>query len=173
MSPIEGSVAGRKHTDEQVLARLAAVEAVMMAGEYNRASSNGLAERFDVSLRQVQRDAAQIREAWRLEAEEGSREGDRTDWIKRVRGAQARSWRNGHSMAAARLLQLEGQALGVYEPQKREVTHHSGDDPASLANELRDALPLIHDVLGLPPPEPLALETTYEEVPNGTTQEEG
>lgn len=154
------------------MVRLAAVEAVMMAGEWCRAAANGLSERFEVSLRQIQRDAAHVREAWRLEAEEGSREGDRTDWLKRVRGAQTRSWHNGHSMAVARLLQLEGQALGVYEPQQIEVTHRN-DDPISIANELREALPMIHEVLGLPPPEPIAaIETTYTEVPSGTTQED-
>jgi len=160
-------MAGRKSTDEQVAARLAAVEAVMLAGEYTRASALGLAERYGVGLRQVQRDAAKIRETWQEQVSTTSREADRSDWLMRVRGAQARSFRNGHSMAAARLMQLEGQALGVYEPAQVEVTHTHTRDPDELLNRLRDALPMIKGLLASHPDQPtqMAIEATFTEEP--------
>ena len=57
-------------------------------------------------------------------------------------------------MAAARLLQIEGDALGVYAPQQIEITQVTDTDPRLLAQELLDSLPLIHQVMGLPPPPP-------------------
>jgi hypothetical protein len=58
-------------------------------------------------------------------------------------------------MAAARLLQLEGQALGVYEATQLEVNHnvHTIDDAPRLAAELLKAIPAACDVLGVPVPQ--------------------
>ncbi len=162
-------MSGRKSTDEQVAERMAAVEAIMLAGEYNRASAIGLAKKYAVSLRQIQRDAAKVRQSWIETVGATSREEDRTDWLMRVRGAQARSFRNGHSMAAARLMQLEGQALGVYEPTQVEVNHVHTEDPQTLLKELREALPMITTMLG--ETTTLAIEAEYEEVTNGTQEE--
>ena len=161
-------MAGRKNTDAQVAERLAAVETVMLAGEYNRATANGLADRYGVGLRQIQRDAARVRDVWREQVEGTDHQAERTDWLMRVRGAQARSFRTGHSMAAARLLQIEGQALGVYEPKQIEVTHHQGDDPAALLTALREALPVIHSMLGLPAPT-AAIEADFTETTDAQT----
>lgn len=161
-------MSGRKNTDEQVAERLAAVEAVMLAGEYNRASANGLAQRYAVSLRQIQRDAARVREHWQDTVAGSTEAGERSDWLMRVRGAQARSFRNGHSMAAARLLQLEGQALGVYEPARVQVSHVHSEDPQVLLNELREALPLITSMIG---PNNGAIEAQYLEVKDGQEEE--
>ena len=57
-------------------------------------------------------------------------------------------------MAAARLLQLEGQALGVYEAEKVEVTHqmHTIDDAPRLAAELLNSLPAACTILGIDAP---------------------
>jgi hypothetical protein len=163
-------MSGRKNTDEQVAERLAAVEAVMLAGEYNRASANGLSDRYGVTLRQIQRDAAKVRESWRENVGSTTRAEERSDWLMRVRGAQARSFRNGHSMAAARLMQLEGQALGVYEPTQVEVNHVHTEDPKALLKELREALPMINTMLGVQQPQ--VIEATYKELTDAT-QEEG
>ena len=158
-------MSGRKHTDEQVANRLAAVEAVLLAGEYTRATALGLSAKYGVQLRQIQRDAAKIREAWRERVSESDREADRSDWLMRVRGAQARAFRAGHSMAAARLLQIEGQALGVYEPAQIEVRHDYGADPAEMLNRLREALPMIKGLVAVSPEPstPLAIEATFKE----------
>jgi hypothetical protein len=63
-------------------------------------------------------------------------------------------------MAAARLLQIEGDALGVYAPQQIEVKQVTDTDPRLLAQELIDAMPLVHQVLGLPPPPPKFINAT-------------
>ncbi len=162
-------MSGRKHTDQQVAERLAAVEAVMLAGEFNRGSANGLADRYAVSLRQVYRDAARIREQWKDSVAQATQGDERSDWLMRVRGAQARSFRAGHSMAAARLLQIEGQALGVYEPQKVEVQHVHHEDPQALLAELRQAMPAITTMLG--PQNQIAIDATYQEVKDAPEEE--
>ena len=162
-------MSGRKSTDEQVAERLAAVESVMLAGEYNRASANGLSDRYGVTLRQIQRDAAKVRESWRENIGTTTKTEERSDWLMRVRGAQARSFRNGHSMAAARLMQLEGQALGVYEPTQVEVSHVHTEDPQTLLKELREALPMINTMLGVQPQ--IAIEAEYKEVHDATKEE--
>ena len=162
-------MSGRKNTDEQYSSRLAAIESVMLAGEYNRASAIGLSERYGVSVRQVQRDASKIRESWRESVGATTKEEERSDWLMRVRGAQARSFRNGHSMAAARLMQLEGQALGVYEPAQVEVNHVHTDDPKTLLKELREALPMINTMLGVQPIR--AIEAEYKEVRDAEKEE--
>ena len=148
-------MAGRKNTDDQVATRLAAVEAVLMSGEYNRSAQSALAKRFAVSVRQIQRDAATIRSEWAQDVSDTDRLTGKADWLQRVRRAQARSFKSGHSMAAARLLQLEGQALGVYEATQLEVNHnvHTIDDAPRLAAELLKAIPAACDVLGVPVPQ--------------------
>ncbi|QDP65746.1 MAG: hypothetical protein GOVbin1773_41 [Prokaryotic dsDNA virus sp.] len=148
-------MAGRKNTDDQVATRLAAVEAVLMSGEYNRSAQSALAKRFAVSVRQIQRDAATIRSEWAQDVSDTDRLTGKADWLQRVRKAQARSFKSGHSMAAARLLQLEGQALGVYEATQLEVNHnvHTIDDAPRLAAELLKAIPAACDVLGVPVPQ--------------------
>ena len=148
-------MAGRKNTDDQVATRLAAVEAGLMSGEYNRSAQSALAKRFAVSVRQIQRDAATIRSEWAQDVSDTDRLTGKADWLQRVRKAQARSFKSGHSMAAARLLQLEGQALGVYEATQLEVNHnvHTIDDAPRLAAELLKAIPAACDVLGVPVPQ--------------------
>lgn len=147
-------MSGRKNTDEDVRARLAAVEAVLMSGEYSRSAQSALASRFAVSVRQIQRDAATIRTEWASEVAASDKVADKADWLNRVRQAQSRSFKAGHSMAAARLLQLEGQALGVYEAEKVEVTHqmHTIDDAPRLAAELISSLPAACTILGIEAP---------------------
>ena len=134
---------------------MAAVEAVLMSGEYNRAAKNALANRFAVTVRQIERDAFAIKAEWSKQVAETDRMTGKADWLYRVRKAQARSFKAGHSMAAARLLQLEGQALGVYEPAQLDVNHnvHTIDDAPRLAAELLKAIPAACDVLGVPVPQ--------------------
>lgn len=148
-------MSGRKNTDEDVRARLAAVEAVLMSGEYSRSAQSALASRFAVSVRQIQRDAAAIRGEWASEVVASDKATDKADWLARVRKAQSRSFKAGHSMAAARLLQLEGQALGVYEAEKVEVSHqvHTIEDAPRLAAELLKSLPAACNVLGVDVPQ--------------------
>ncbi len=126
-----------------------------MSGEYNRSAQSALAKRFAVSVRQIQRDAATIRSEWAQDVSDTDRLTGKADWLQRVRKAQARSFKSGHSMAAARLLQLEGQALGVYEATQLEVNHnvHTIDDAPRLAAELLKAIPAACDVLGVPVPQ--------------------
>ncbi len=148
-------MAGRKNTDEDVLVRLAAVESVLMSGEYNRSAQMRLSAQYSVTPRQIQRDAALIRQQWTEEVAETDSKAGKADWLQRVRSAQVRSFDSGHSMAAARLLQLEGQALGVYEPAKMDINHnvHTIDDAPRLAAELLQAIPAACDVLGVPVPQ--------------------
>ena len=164
-------MSGRKHTDQQVAQRVAAVEAVLLAGEFTRATALGLASKYGVQLRQIQRDAAKVREAWREKVSGTDRQSDRSDWLMRVRGAQARAFRAGHSMAAARLLQLEGQALGVYEPAQIEIKHDHSNDPTEMLTRLREALPMINGLLAASPEAPTnAIEADYIEVDNDRDQ---
>ena len=129
-----------------------------------RATALGLASKYGVQLRQIQRDAAKVREGWREKVSTTDRQSDRSDWLMRVRGAQGRAFRAGHSMAAARLLQLEGQALGVYEPAQIEVKHDHGHDPSEMLERLREALPMINGLLTAAPiqSQTRAIEVAYE-----------
>lgn len=159
-------MAGRKHTNAQVEQRRAEVEMVLMAGEYSLSAQQKLARRHHVTCRQIQRDAAEIRAGWRQELETTPDGEQRADWMARVRAGAARALRDGHSMAAARLLQIEGDALGVYAPQQIEIKQVTNEDPRVLAQELLDALPMIHQVMGLPPPAPKYIDVQPSEADN-------
>ena len=105
-------------------------------------------------------NCAEIRLGWRKALEDTPTTEQRADWLARVRAGTARALRDGHSMAAARLLQIEGDALGVYAPQQIEIKQVTNEDPRVLAQELLDALPMIHQVMGLPPPPPKYIDVT-------------
>ena len=136
---------------------------VMLAGEYSLAAQQKLARRHNVSTRQIQRDCAELRSGWRKAQQDTPTDEMRADWLQRVRASTARAMREGHSMAAARLLQIEGDALGVYAPQQIEVKQVTDTDPRLLAQELMDALPMVHQVLGLPPPPPKYIDAKVSE----------
>ena len=113
-----------------------------------------VADQFDVSTRQVRKDAAIIRREWAEQDQEQTTEEIRSDWRQRVQATIQQAMELGHTTTVARLLATEARVLGLEAPQQVQIQAqvHTIDDAPRLAAELLKALPAACNVLGVDAP---------------------
>jgi hypothetical protein len=142
---------GRKNTDEMVRQRRDVVEALLVKGDWTLRRQSQVADQFDVSTRQVRKDAALIRQQWAEQDQEQTTEEIRSDWRQRVQATINQAMELGHTTTVARLLATEARVLGLEAPQQVQIQAqvHTIDDAPRLAAELLKALPAACDVLGV------------------------
>lgn len=145
---------GRKNTDEMVRQRRDVVEALLVKGDWTLRRQSQVADQFDVSTRQVRKDAALIRQQWAEQDQEQTTEEIRSDWRQRVQATINQAMELGHTTTVARLLATEARVLGLEAPQQVQIQAqvHTIDDAPRLAAELLKALPAACDVLGVDAP---------------------
>ena len=145
---------GRKNTDEMVRQRRDVVEALLVKGDWTLRRQAQVADQFDVSTRQVRKDAALIRQQWAEQDQEQTTEEIRSDWRQRVQATIQQAMELGHTTTVARLLATEARVLGLEAPQQVQLQTqvHTIDDAPRLAAELLKALPAACDVLGVDAP---------------------
>ena len=145
---------GRKNTDEEVRRRRELVEAMLIKGDWTLARQAQIADQFDVSARQVRKDAVLIRKQWAEQDQEQTTEEIRSDWRQRVQATINQAMELGHTTTVARLLATEARVLGLEAPQQVQLQAqvHTIDDAPRLAAELLKALPAACDVLGVDAP---------------------
>ena len=145
---------GRKNTDEMVRQRRDVVEALLVKGDWTLRRQSQVADQFDVSTRQVRKDAALIRQQWAEQDQEQTTEEIRSDWRQRVQATINQAMELGHTTTVARLLATEARVLGLEAPQQVQIQAqvHTIDDAPRLAAELLKALPAACDVLGVTAP---------------------
>ena len=145
---------GRKNTDEMVRQRRDVVEALLVKGDWTLRRQAQVADQFDVSTRQVRKDAALIRQQWAEQDQEQTTEEIRSDWRQRVQATIQQAMELGHTTTVARLLATEARVLGLEAPQQVQLQAqvHTIDDAPRLAAELLKALPAACDVLGVDAP---------------------
>jgi len=148
------SQTGRKNTDEMVRQRRDVVEALLVKGDWTLRRQSQVADQFDVSTRQVRKDAALIRQQWAEQDQEQTTEEIRSDWRQRVQATIQQAMELGHTTTVARLLATEARVLGLEAPQQVQIQAqvHTIDDAPRLAAELLKALPAACDVLGVDAP---------------------
>jgi len=148
------SQTGRKNTDEMVRQRRDVVEALLVKGDWTLRRQSQVADQFDVSTRQVRKDAALIRQQWAEQDQEQTTEEIRSDWRQRVQATINQAMELGHTTTVARLLATEARVLGLEAPQQVQIQAqvHTIDDAPRLAAELLKALPAACDVLGVDAP---------------------
>ncbi len=152
---------GRKNTDEMVRQRRDVVEALLVKGDWTLRRQSQVADQFDVSTRQVRKDAALIRQQWAEQDQEQTTEEIRSDWRQRVQATIQQAMELGHTTTVARLLATEARVLGLEAPQQVQIQAqvHTIDDAPRLAAELLKALPAACDVLGVDAPALPMIET--------------
>ena len=136
----------------------------MLSGNWTMRTQAALARRHGVSTRQVRDDAMVIRRRWAKDIASVSPEEERAGWFQRVRAAQVQAQQTGNTITVARLLALEGRAMGHLEPARVQIDHRmTMADPRELAASVIEALPMIHEVLGLPAPDvPMIVDVTED-----------
>ena len=148
------SQTGRKNTDEMVRQRRDVVEALLVKGDWTLRRQSQVADQFDVSTRQVRKDAAIIRREWAEQDQEQTTEEIRSDWRQRVQATIQQAMELGHTTTVARLLATEARVLGLEAPQQVQIQAQvpTIDDAPRLAAELLKALPAACNVLGVDAP---------------------
>ena len=148
------SQTGRKNTDEMVRQRRDVVEALLGKGDWTLRRQSQVADQFDVSTRQVRKDAAIIRREWAEQDQAQTTEEIRSDWRQRVQATIQQAMELGHTTTVARLLATEARVLGLEAPQQVQIQAqvHTIDDAPRLAAELLKALPAACNVLGVDAP---------------------
>jgi len=157
-------MAGARQTVEVVEARREEVETVMLTGNWTLRTQAALGRRHGVTSRQIRDDARILRRRWAADSDEITPGQARAAWFARVRAAQVHAQQAGHLHTVARLLALEGRAMGHLEPARVQVDHRmTMADPRELAASVLQALPMIHEVLGLPAPAPMIVDMTEDD----------
>ncbi len=148
------SQTGRKNTDEMVRQRRDVVEALLIKGDWTLRRQAQVADQFDVSTRQVRKDAALIRREWASQDQEQTTDEIRSDWRQRVQATIQQAMELGHTTTVARLLATEARVLGLEAPQQVQLQAqvHTIDDAPRLAVDLLKALPAACELLGVEAP---------------------
>ena len=164
-------MAGRKHTDTQIRARLEDVESAVKTGQGSRKNVRQLAERWSVTSRQIHRDRARVLGDWTLTLSEEDRETKRAQLLSEVRTLRAATavkalTESSGSMlkCAVNLMELELNLLGLNEPMEVRITHDT--DPFADARSVIEAIPDVAKVLGLDNPVAI-IEAAYQETEDG------
>ena len=124
------------------------VERVMVDGAWSLAMVRILAERHGVSIGQIYNDRKMLLKHWQkqvLNVEQGEL---KAEWLQNVRAMRRQCMKTGNTMSAAKLIYYEGKAIGVFEPLRIEVHNISQMNPAAMARDIIEALPLIQQIAG-------------------------
>ena len=164
-------MAGRKHNDSQVKARMEDVESAVRTGQWSRKHIRQLAEKWSVTPRQIHRDRVKVVDDWQLTLSREDREAKRAQLLSEVRtlrsvtASKALSESSGSLLrCAVSLMELELNLLGLNEPMEVIVTHDV--DHFADARSVIEALPDIAKVLGLDNPVAV-IEAAYQETNDG------
>jgi hypothetical protein len=130
------------------------VEALLIKGDWTLRRQAQVADQFDVSTRQVRKDAALIRREWASQDQEQTTDEIRSDWRQRVQATIQQAMELGHTTTVARLLATEARVLGLEAPQQVQLQAqvHTIDDAPRLAVDLLKALPAACELLGVEAP---------------------
>lgn len=118
------SNAGRKHTDDEVMARRKEVESLIAQGGWRRDAIHAMARRHGVDWREIYRDRAHVLEALREALVDPDPTRAKVDLLIRARELyQTCAAVQENRATAARLLDFEARVVGAYEPLKVDLTH--------------------------------------------------
>lgn len=147
-------MAGRKSTDEHVQERRHVVEAALVAGEWSLRVQAQLAERYDVTPRQIRQDASWVRRQWAAQESELSLEDRHAHWRQRLDQTYRQAVKDGHSITVAKLLSMEARVEGFDAPQRLQIDARvqAEADPDQVARQLLEAVPMLCEVLGVDAP---------------------
>ena len=147
-------MAGRKSTDEHVQERRHVVEAALVAGEWSLRVQAQLAERYDVTPRQIRQDASWVRRQWAAQESELSLEDRHAHWRQRLDQTYRKAVKDGHSITVAKLLSMEARVEGFDAPQRLQIDARvqAEADPDQVARQLLEAVPMLCEVLGVDAP---------------------
>ena len=143
-------MAGRKSTDEHVQERRHVVEAALVAGEWSLRVQAQLAERYDVTPRQIRQDASWVRRQWAAQESELSLEDRHAHWRQRLDQTYRQAVKDGHSITVAKLLSMEARVEGFDAPQRLQIDARvqAEADPDQVARQLLEAVPMLCEVRG-------------------------
>ena len=94
----------------------------MLKGLWSLRNQVRIAERHGVDVRTVYRDAAWIRDKWKQSDDDVSPEEQRSEFLARLRAAQADAASSNHHTARSRRMLLEAQVCGHTAPIQIEHT---------------------------------------------------
>lgn len=128
---------GRKHTREEVEARLDEVEAAYSRGLLDTRFAKRLAERHGVNLRQIWADRRKVLERIRNAIDLEDATAAKVGLLARSRELYRHSLTLGHTSTAARCLSFEADVLGAKEPLRIEVETTVDDvNPVDMARRM-------------------------------------
>jgi len=147
-------MAGRKSTADAVQERRHVIEAALVAGEWSLRVQDQLAERYGVTPRQIRQDAQAVRARWAEQESDLTLEDRHTRWRQRVDQTYRQALKDGHTLTISRLLAMEARVEGFDAPQRVQIvaTVQQIADPAVMARQLLEAVPMLCEVLGVEAP---------------------
>ena len=130
------------------------VEAALVAGEWSLRVQAQLAERYDVTPRQIRQDASWVRRQWAAQESELSLEARHAHWRQRLDQTYRQAVKDGHSITVAKLLSMEARVEGFDAPQRLQIDARvqAEADPDQVARQLLEAVPMLCEVLGVDAP---------------------
>ena len=130
------------------------VEAALVAGEWSLRVQAQLAERYDVTPRQIRQDASWVRRQWAAQESELSLEDRHAHWRQRLDQTYRQAVKDGHSITVAKLLSMEARVEGFDAPQRLQIDARvqAEADPDQVARQLLEAVPMLCEVLGVDAP---------------------
>ena len=154
---------------EKVLNRRSEVEALMLKGFWSLRNQMRIAERHGVDVRTVYRDAAWIRDKWKQSDDDVSPAEQRSEFLARLKAAQADAASSNHHTARSRMMLLEAQVCGHSAPIQVEVTHRAEtmspiEQAKLIVSKANEARAFLEDVAPeeLTQLEPNVIEVTCE-----------
>ena len=124
------------------------VERVMVEGAWTLATVRLLAERHGVSINQIYQDRKKIMRHWQKQVMNVEAGEQKAEWLQKVRNMTRQCMKTGNTMSTAKLVYYEGKAIGVFEPLRIEIHNISQMNPAAMARDIIEALPLIQQIAG-------------------------
>ena len=157
-----------KRTREQIEKRLAAVERALLELPWTVATQSGVGSEWGVTARQIRLDALIIRGRWADDAKKTGQEGQKADWLQRVRFAQSHAMANNQSIALSRLLQIEAKCCGFESALEVNINHSvEAMNPAEQARAIVDNYEAAKTYLDTVSSVPQAIDAEFECVDTG------
>ena len=129
------------HTREAIDERMRAVELTWASGQWTMASIAALANKHDVSTRQIQLDRAKIEQHHReaLAPMMGDKAAAKSELLARARLLFAESLKRNHTITCAKLLDFEARVTGALAPlEVRLLNDVKAMDDVALARTILD-----------------------------------
>lgn len=119
----DGVVGGRKNDAPTVQKRVNEVEAALMDGSWCLRKQKEIADKYRVSVRQVELDAQQVRERWKEESLLADPLAAKSTLLMRALSLEEGARKDRNYSAAIRILEFAAKVYGAFEPSRVDVTH--------------------------------------------------